>query len=1054
MTLRARLRRSPLATLQLESLESRDCPAGDPIALAFSPVGPAIGAIQHATATSAIESAGDAARFQFDMNQYQTLSLAIDGAAGMQTALSILDADGNLVASSAAGAAGERLVFNRFDDFPISGPATYTAVVTSANGALGAVTLAATYDAIFETEPEGGAAVDDLTTIYSPIAELAYHERRVALGTTDTTDDTFTITNNGQRGILFSATVTALEGASSGLNLSVYAPDGTLVSAADAISAAGGPLAQGLTMRQNGVYRFVVSGDSDVEYALVISVGAVVETARDNEDTALDLGGHSAILAQLDRVERPAHLLGIYAYAQRLIEWIDPQTGERLSNAEFSYQGGEDDSIDVALAYDGTSIWMTETDGDSDKILLVELDPETGTLLHGMELLDAWAGTPFSGSVTGLASLGNYVYLYDADSSLIYQVDIGLTRTFAEVVDDWAYVVNMIDIGNVNPGVTWAADAGLTAFAAENVLLIAGEQVIYKLDPATGLIVGQISIVAGYGAGLATVGNEIFVSSSTASSVKVYDATGQWLRDLPAILPFMALAGDDVSQIEFDRYTIDLQAGEFIAAAVLTPFGGQPLNYGMTMRSPNGFVFTSLQYPESPEPLIAFQAEESGSYTLIVYAEDDRAGDYLLVFIQPRSLDSIEWTSDVVDEGTTNSLAANFSRGSAIESSIYDIDWGDGSAEQGYLLPVFSAGYNDHVYADEGTYTATVSYYDPYSGLFTQLSLPVTVQNAAPTFTSVAAPATVELGAAFQIDVLFADAGVLDTHTATIDFGDGNGPQAVLVDPLTKSLSAGLVYGAAGTYEVLITIVDDDGGARSYTHTVEVLAPPPVVGVLLGEDGTLSILGTDEGDTVLVGRNASGDVTVLASFNPEPSTPLVFAASAVARLVIEVRGGDDLVVVAPGVALPTYIDGGAGDDLLSGGSGGAVVVGGDGNDVLTGGGGRDLLVGGSGSDLLLGFGGEDILLSDATHYGGDEQTALSAILADWQRTDLDYATRVARAQSGDIDGGWRLDATTLVADAETDILLGLGGRDWFLGDAMPDVMLAAGNELVTDLGAD
>src|SRR5262249_10714276 len=84
--------------------------------------------------------------------------------------------------------------------------------------------------------------------------------------------------------------------------------------------------------------------------------------------------------------------------------------------------------------------------------------------------------------------------------------------------------------------------------------------------------------------------------------------------------------------------------------------------------------------------------------------------------------------------------------------------------------------------------------------------------------------------------------------------------------------------------------------------------------------------------------------------------------------------------------------GGQGNDVLIGDDKGAILVGGPGNDVLVGGKGRDLLIGSDGRDSLIGGGGEDLLIGGRTAYDLDP-ASLSAVMAEWSRTDLDYAGR-------------------------------------------------------------
>ncbi len=113
----------------------------------------------------------------------------------------------------------------------------------------------------------------------------------------------------------------------------------------------------------------------------------------------------------------------------------------------------------------------------------------------------------------------------------------------------------------------------------------------------------------------------------------------------------------------------------------------------------------------------------------------------------------------------------------------------------------------------------------------------------------------------------------------------------------------------------------------------------------------------------------------------------------------------------------------------------AVLDGGVGNDQLFGGAGRDLLIGGVGGDRLDGGAGDDLLISGTTAYSGN-LAALDAILARWGASDT-YSARIGAIRAGvAIPGGGiaKLDATTVMNDADADILTGGAGTDWFWAD--------------------
>ncbi len=76
----------------------------------------------------------------------------------------------------------------------------------------------------------------------------------------------------------------------------------------------------------------------------------------------------------------------------------------------------------------------------------------------------------------------------------------------------------------------------------------------------------------------------------------------------------------------------------------------------------------------------------------------------------------------------------------------------------------------------------------------------------------------------------FTDLGVEDTHTATIDWGDGSPlEQAHLVEPNSPdgSVDATHTYADDGTYTVTLTVQDDDDGIDTETLMVTVTNVAP-----------------------------------------------------------------------------------------------------------------------------------------------------------------------------------------------------------------------------------
>jgi PKD repeat protein len=95
----------------------------------------------------------------------------------------------------------------------------------------------------------------------------------------------------------------------------------------------------------------------------------------------------------------------------------------------------------------------------------------------------------------------------------------------------------------------------------------------------------------------------------------------------------------------------------------------------------------------------------------------------------------------------------------------------------------------------------------------------VTVNNLAASVGTITAPVTpVQANTAITASASFTDVGVLDTHTAVWNWGDGTTSNATL----TESNGSGSVfdshtYTTAGVYAITLTVTDNNGGATTQT---------------------------------------------------------------------------------------------------------------------------------------------------------------------------------------------------------------------------------------------
>ena len=126
-------------------------------------------------------------------------------------------------------------------------------------------------------------------------------------------------------------------------------------------------------------------------------------------------------------------------------------------------------------------------------------------------------------------------------------------------------------------------------------------------------------------------------------------------------------------------------------------------------------------------------------------------------------------------------------------------------------------------FADDGIYFVGLKVTDYYGEYATDIA-EVTVSNVAPTILSLTAPvAPIQIGAPVDTSAAFTDPGVLDTHTAIWDWGDGT-TSAGVVDGY--NVSGSHAYDNPGVYTLTLIIEDDDSDVDSeFFHYVVIYNP-------------------------------------------------------------------------------------------------------------------------------------------------------------------------------------------------------------------------------------
>ena len=195
---------------------------------------------------------------------------------------------------------------------------------------------------------------------------------------------------------------------------------------------------------------------------------------------------------------------------------------------------------------------------------------------------------------------------------------------------------------------------------------------------------------------------------------------------------------------------------------------------------------------------------------------------------------SITDTPDPSEEGELVTVTATFTDVAPNVVYTATIDWGDGTGPQPATYnPVTGEVTGTHTYMDDnpsGTpsdpYTITVTVTDPFgnTGVGTTQH---TVTNVAPEVQTLTGPVAPQpVGTPVTINATFTDQGTQDTHTATIDWGDGNVTAGVVTEAGgSGSVTGTHTYTTPGVYVVTVTVTDDDTGSGSMSSDEAVPVP-------------------------------------------------------------------------------------------------------------------------------------------------------------------------------------------------------------------------------------
>jgi hypothetical protein len=275
-------------------------------------------------------------------------------------------------------------------------------------------------------------------------------------------------------------------------------------------------------------------------------------------------------------------------------------------------------------------------------------------------------------------------------------------------------------------------------------------------------------------------------------------------------------------------------------------------------------------------------------------------------------------TGTLINSGSVNEGAAGASVTFAVVNDVladlasiryaYDLN-NDGIFDIGDGTYAGSAGNSNtanipaSLLAESGSRVVAARLLDKDGGV-ANFTTTILINNIAPTIASIAGK-TVGMGSPLGITGSLSDPSNVDTFTATVDYGDGAGPQPLTINP-DRTFSLNNTWSTPGLYTVTVNATDDDGGAAtpvSFTANVR---------------GS-SLTGTANADSWYIRLNAAqANVEFYETAAPTGQPAFVIPTASITDISIDGGAGDDQVTIDySGGAVPFSMSGGAGNNTLS-----------------------------------------------------------------------------------------------------------------------------------------
>jgi PKD repeat protein len=249
---------------------------------------------------------------------------------------------------------------------------------------------------------------------------------------------------------------------------------------------------------------------------------------------------------------------------------------------------------------------------------------------------------------------------------------------------------------------------------------------------------------------------------------------------------------------------------------------GQTITLNGTFTDPGTDTHTySWNFGDGSDPVVGTLTpthiyRDNGTYTVTLTVTDSdgaATSDTLMVTVNNVApiITEVNGTLTLTEGDTSTFSATAVDPGN--DTLTYTWNFGDNT-------PLTAGQTISHTYPQNGTYTVILTVTDK-DGAASQRTFTVNVANAAPIVTLTPVAPSNE-GQAITFNGSFTDAGVLDTHTVTWNFGDGTAP-------ITGTSTPTHTYRDNGIYTIALSVTDSDGATTTQTLTVTVNNVAPTV---------------------------------------------------------------------------------------------------------------------------------------------------------------------------------------------------------------------------------